>query len=154
MGLGKQVRLRQHGISISGAGVLRGIHYAAGQEKYVTCMRGTAFDVIVDLRVDSPTFGRWDAILLDEKDRRSIFLSDGLGHGFLALEDGTTMNYLLSLPYDPATEREVHPLDVDLGIAWPSGIGPVLSERDAAAPTMRVASERGLLPAIRSVTVP
>lgn len=147
--LGHGVRVAQHGLSVSAQGVLRGIHYAAGQAKYVTCVCGAAMDVVVDLRTWSPTFGRWDSVRLDDRDRHAVYLEAGLGHGFLALEPETTLMYLCSLPFDPATEREIHPLDPDLGIAWPHA-EPTLSRRDRAAPTLRRARDAGLLPSWQS----
>ena len=120
---GRPLELAQANCSVSAAGVLRGIHYAdvpPGQAKYVTCVSGSVLDVVVDLRVGSPTFGQWDSVLLDTKDRRAIFLSEGLGHGFLALEDNSTVVYLCSTGYNPDREHEVHPLDPEIGIDWPT----------------------------------
>jgi dTDP-4-dehydrorhamnose 3,5-epimerase len=146
---GHRLDLWQANCSVSRAGVLRGLHFAdvpPGQAKYVTCVRGAVFDVAVDIRVGSPTFGQWDAVLLDEKDRRSIYLSEGLGHAFLALEEDSTVVYLCSAPYDPAREHTVLATDPVLGIDWPLP-DAVLSERDRAAPTLAEAQQRGLLPA-------
>ncbi len=108
-------------------------------------------DVIVDIRVGSPTFGKWTSVLLDEHDRRAVYLSEGLGHGFCALEDGSTVVYLCSEGYNPAGEHEVHPLDPEIGIEWPVlGIEPELSVKDAGAPTLAGAAEAGLLPSWES----
>ncbi|MBF0662208.1 MULTISPECIES: dTDP-4-dehydrorhamnose 3,5-epimerase [unclassified Rhodococcus (in: high G+C Gram-positive bacteria)] len=152
---GRSLELAQANCSVSAAGVLRGIHYAdvpPGQAKYVTCVSGSVLDVVVDLRVGSPTFGQWDSVLLDTTDRRAIFLSEGLGHGFLALEDNSTVVYLCSTPYTPEREHEVHPLDPEIGIDWPA-VGrdgaPLeyeLSAKDRAAPTLADAQSAGLLP--------
>jgi dTDP-4-dehydrorhamnose 3,5-epimerase len=82
--------LRQANCSVSASGVLRGLHFAQlppSQAKYVTCVRGAVFDVVVDIRLGSPTYGRWDSVLLDDIDRRSVYISEGLAHGFLALQD-------------------------------------------------------------------
>ena len=146
--LGHSLRLAQANISVSAASVVRGIHFAdvpPGQAKYITCTRGTALDVIVDIRVGSPTFGRWEAVQLDDVDRRCVYVSEGLGHGFVALSDDATMTYLCSATYSPTGEHGLHPLDPDLGIEWPV-TAPILSERDAAAPTLAEALERGMLP--------
>ncbi|KUI25767.1 dTDP-4-dehydrorhamnose 3,5-epimerase [Mycobacterium sp. IS-1742] len=146
---GHRLDLRQANCSVSRAGVLRGLHFAAvppGQAKYVTCVRGAVYDVAVDIRVGSPTFGEWDAVLLDDRDRRTIYLSEGLGHAFLALQDDSTVMYLCSTGYDPAREHTVLPTDPALGIDWPFDGEPVLSDRDAAAPTLDQAREAGLLP--------
>ena len=93
--------MRQANCSVSAAGVLRGLHFAQlppSQAKYVTCVKGSVFDVVVDIRVGSPTYGRWDSVLLDDVDRRSVYLSEGLAHGFLALQDDSTVMYLCSAP--------------------------------------------------------
>jgi dTDP-4-dehydrorhamnose 3,5-epimerase len=146
--VGHAFDLRQANMSVSAAGVLRGIHFAdvpPGQAKYVTCVRGAVLDVIVDLRVGSPTFGRWEGVRLDDVDRRAVYLSEGLGHGFCALTDDATLSYLCSTTYNPTGEHAVHPLDVDLAVEWPAEV-PQLSARDAAAPTLAQALESGLLP--------
>lgn len=152
---GRSLDLQQANCSVSAAGVLRGIHFAdvpPGQAKYVTCVSGSVLDVVVDLRAGSPTFGQWDSVLLDTVDRRGTFLSEGLGHGFLALEDNSTVVYLCSTGYNPEREHEVHPLDPAIGIDWPTA-GPdgrpleyELSAKDRAAPTLAAALARGLLP--------
>ncbi|OBB11747.1 dTDP-4-dehydrorhamnose 3,5-epimerase [Mycolicibacterium setense] len=144
---GHQFDLRQANCSVSAAGVLRGVHFAQlppSQAKYVTCVRGAVLDVVVDIRVGSPTFGRWDSVLLDEHSRRSIYLSEGLGHAFLSLEDNSTVMYLCSAPYSPDREHTI--LATSLGIDWPIDGEPVLSERDAAAPTLEQVRAAGLLP--------
>src|SRR5246127_3869488 len=136
---------------VSRRGVIRGIHYAdvpPGQAKYVTCVVGALLDVIVDLRTDSPSFGKWEAVRLDAETRRAVFLAEGLGHAFTALTDGATALYLCSTPYAPGREHGVHPLDPAIGIAWPADedLAPVLSEKDAAAPTLEEALRAGQLP--------
>jgi dTDP-4-dehydrorhamnose 3,5-epimerase len=103
-------------------------------------------DVVVDLRVGSPTFGRWEAVPLDDQAHRALHLAEGLGHAFMALTDDATVVYLCSEPYAPKREHGVHPLDSDLGIDWPPGIEPLLSEKDADAPSLREAQDAGLLP--------
>lgn len=146
--VGHRLHLAQANMSVSARDVVRGIHFAdvpPGQAKYVTCPRGAVLDVVVDVRVGSPTFGRWEAVRLDETDRRAVYLAEGLGHGFCALTDEATLCYLCSTPYDPAAEHTVHPLDPDLGIAWPAS-APALSARDRAAPSMARAHRDGLLP--------
>lgn len=146
--VGHPLRLAQANLSISAGAVVRGIHFAdvpPGQAKYVTCVRGAALDVVVDIRVGSPTFGRWEAVRLDDVDRRAVYLAEGLGHGFCALSDDTTLAYFCSETYRPAGEHTVHPLDPALAIDWPTG-APLLSTRDQAAPTLAQAAEQGLLP--------
>lgn len=147
---GHDLTLAQANCSVSSAGTLRGIHFAdvpPGQAKYVVCMTGRVLDVIVDIRVGSPTFGQWEAVQLDTVERRAVYLSEGLGHGFVALEDGSTVVYLCSTTYNPAAEHEIDPFDADLGIDW--GISrdeASLSAKDASAPGLRAAREAGLLP--------
>lgn len=146
---GHRFDLAQANCSVSSRGALRGIHFAdvpPGQAKYVKCVRGAVLDVIVDLRVGSPTFAAWEFVRLDDADHRSVYLAEGLGHGFLALSDDATVVYLCSEGYAPQREHGVHPLDPDLGIAWPSAVEPLLSEKDAAAPGLAGALEQGLLP--------
>jgi dTDP-4-dehydrorhamnose 3,5-epimerase len=146
--VGHRLDLAQANMSVSAAGVVRGIHFAdvpPGQAKYVTCPRGAVVDVIVDIRVGSPTFGRWEAVRLDDVDRRAVYIAEGLGHGFCALTDDATLTYLCSTAYNPAAEHTVHPLDPSLGIEWPAA-APTLSARDDAAPSLVAAREAGTLP--------
>lgn len=140
--LGHRLELAQANLSVSARGVVRGIHYAdvpPGQAKYVTCVRGAMLDVAVDLRRGSPSFGRWEAVRLDDTDRRAVYLAEGLGHGVCALTDDAMFAYLCSTVYNPVAEHIVHPLDPDLAIDWPVA-DPVLSERDSAAPALAAAS--------------
>jgi dTDP-4-dehydrorhamnose 3,5-epimerase len=146
--VGHPLDLAQANMSVSAPGVVRGIHFAdvpPGQAKYVTCVRGAVLDVVVDVRIGSPTFGRWDAVRLDDVDRRAVYLSEGLGHGFCALSEHATLTYLCSTSYQPEREHAVHPLDPRLAIEWPSD-SPVVSARDGAAPGLDEAERSGLLP--------
>lgn len=146
--VGHPLRLAQGNLSVSARGVVRGIHFAdvpPGQAKYVTCTRGAVLDVVVDIRVGSPTFGRWEGVQLDDVDRRALYLSEGLGHGFCALTDDATITYLCSESYNPTGEHGIHPLDPDLGIVWPTD-EPQLSARDAAAPSFAEMRASGRLP--------
>jgi dTDP-4-dehydrorhamnose 3,5-epimerase len=148
-GLGHHVTTEQANCSVSRRGVLRGIHFAdvpPGQAKYVTCVSGAILDVVVDLRVGSPGYGRWAAVPLDDQTRRAVFVSEGLGHAFVALSDEATVVYLCSTPYAPALEHGVHPLDPAIGIDWPEGLEIVLSDKDAAAPSLAEARAADLLP--------
>ena len=158
--VGARLDLQQANCSVSAAGVLRGIHFAdvpPGQAKCVTCAKGAVLDVAVDIRVGSPTFGGWDAVLLDDVDRRAIFLSEGLGHAFLSLEDDSTVLYLCSTGYAPGREHGINPMDPAIGIDWPTtgrngaSIHPVLSDKDLAAPMLAEAAVQGLLPSLASV---
>jgi dTDP-4-dehydrorhamnose 3,5-epimerase len=147
---GHRLDLHQANCSVSSAGVLRGVHFAQlppSQAKYVTCLRGSVFDVVVDIRVGSPTFGQWDAVVLDTQARRSIYISEGLGHAFLALEDNSTVMYLCSAGYAPGREHTINALDPALDIAWPAVDGePILSDRDREAPSLAEVQAAGLLP--------
>lgn len=146
--IGHSFDLKQVNCSSSVAGVIRGIHYAdvpPSQAKYVTCVSGAILDVVIDIRVGSPTFGQWQGVELNAANRTALYLAEGLGHAFMALEPSTVM-YLCNEGYNPGREHEVHPLDPAIGIDWPTS-GPVnLSEKDAAAPTLAEAAAEGLLP--------
>ncbi|MFE6867773.1 dTDP-4-dehydrorhamnose 3,5-epimerase family protein [Kitasatospora sp. NPDC057692] len=146
--VGHPLRLAQGNLSVSGRGVVRGIHFAdvpPGQAKYVSCVRGAVLDAVVDLRVGSPTFGTWELVRLDEVERKCLYVCEGLGHGFCALTDGAALSYICSETYNPGGEHGVHPLDPDLGIAWPVD-EPRLSAKDAVAPSLARALATGLLP--------
>ena len=152
---GHPLDLQQANCSVSAAGVLRGIHFAdvpPGQAKYVTCVKGAVLDVVVDVRVGSPTFGQWDSVLLDDVDRRAIYIPEGLGHAFLSLEDDSTVMYLCSTGYAPGREHGIDPLDPRIGIEWPTrgrdgrDLSFVLSDKDRDAPGLDAAADSGLLP--------
>jgi dTDP-4-dehydrorhamnose 3,5-epimerase len=146
--IGHEMAVRQTNISVSTAGALRGVHYAdvpPSQAKYVTATGGVFVDYVVDIRVGSPTFGQWDSVVLDTVDRRAVYLSEGLGHVLACVADGTAV-YLCSEVYAPSRERGVSPLDPDLRLTLPDGFAAVVSERDAAAPTLAEAQAQGLLP--------
>lgn len=146
---GHDFTFAQANCSVSMAGVLRGLHFAEvppSQAKYVTCVRGAVYDVAVDIRTGSPTFGRWDAVRLDDRSRRTIYLSEGLAHGFLALENDSTVMYLCSAPYSPSREHTILATDPAIGIEWPQGHTPALSDRDLAAPTLAEVEAAGTLP--------
>jgi len=153
--LGFDLQVRQANHSVSSKGSLRGVHFAdvpPGQAKYVYCSRGAVLDVVVDLRVGSPTFGVSDTARLDDVDRRGIYLSEGLGHAFLALTDDASVTYLCSEPYSPGHEHGVHPLDPELDLPWPDDVEHLLSDRDAAAPTLAKAQASGLLASYEQCT--
>lgn len=150
--VGRRLDLAQMNVSVSRRGTVRGVHFAdvpPGQAKYVQCFDGQILDVVVDIRVGSPTFGQWDAVQLDSKSRRGLFVEEGLGHAFCALSDVASVGYLCSKGYAPEREHGVHPLDPNVGIAWPVGLDLVLSPKDAAAPTITEAANQGLLPSFQ-----
>lgn len=147
--IGHPMRVAQTNHSVSRKGTVRGVHFAdtpPGQAKYVYCPSGALLDVVVDLRVGSPTFGRWDAVRLDSREFRAVYLAEGLGHAFMALEDGTAMAYLCSTSYNPPAEHGITPLDPALELPWPSDVEPILSPKDSEAPTLEQAELQGLLP--------
>jgi dTDP-4-dehydrorhamnose 3,5-epimerase len=146
--VGHPLELAQANLSVSARDVVRGIHFAdvpPGQAKYVTCVAGEVLDVVVDIRVGSPTFGRWESVRLDDDERRAVYLAEGLGHAFCALSKWATVAYLCSSAYRPGHEHGIHPLDAELGIVWPAA-APLLSTKDAIAPSLAEAREAGLLP--------
>ena len=147
--VGHRLDLAQFNTSVSRQGVVRGVHFAdvpPGQAKYVTCLSGAVLDIVVDVRVGSPRFGRWEAVRLDDENRRGLYIAEGLGHAFMALSERAIVAYLCSTPYTPGREHGVHPLDPALAIDWPTGLTPVLSGKDATAPTFKEALDAGLLP--------
>jgi dTDP-4-dehydrorhamnose 3,5-epimerase len=147
---GRRFEILQANHSISKRGVVRGVHFAdvpPGQAKFVYCPVGAALDVVIDLRVGSPTFGAVDSVVLDDVDRRAVFLAEGLGHAFCALSDDTSVTYMVSSVYDPIAERAISPLDPTLALAWPVGVAEVaMSDKDLAAPTLEAAQRDGILP--------
>jgi dTDP-4-dehydrorhamnose 3,5-epimerase len=147
--VGHPLRLAQTNHSTSRRGTIRGVHFAdvpPGQAKYVYCPRGALLDVVVDLRVGSPTFGQHDAVRLDSSTMNAVYLAEGLGHAIIALEDDTTMAYLCSEGYNPTGERGLNPLCPELALPWPADITPVLSDKDRDAPTLSSALAAGILP--------
>ena len=146
--IGHPLTVAQANNSISRKDVLRGIHYALvppGQAKYVYCSRGALLDFVVDIRDGSPTFGVCDSVLLDDVDRRTMYVAEGIGHGFVALTDDASLTYLVSEPFNPEREFTISPNDPDLAIDW--GVAaPILSDRDRDAPTLAEARELGQLP--------
>jgi dTDP-4-dehydrorhamnose 3,5-epimerase len=146
---GHQLDIVQTNVSVSSRGTVRGVHFAdvpPSQAKYVTTLSGSFIDFVIDIRVGSPTFGQWDSVLLDTVDRRAIYLAEGLGHAIFSLEDDSTVMYLCSATYDPVREHAINPLDPEIGLAMPAGFSPVLSPKDAAAPSLNEAAAQGLLP--------
>jgi dTDP-4-dehydrorhamnose 3,5-epimerase len=150
--LGRAFEVKQANHSISKAGVIRGIHWAdvpPGQAKYVSCFRGKIWDVVVDIRLGSPTFGKWDAAELSAENGKSMLISEGLAHVFLSLEDDSVVSYLCSEPFRPSTERGINPLDPDLAIPFVSQWADssfVISDKDSKAPTLKQAQKTSLLP--------
>ncbi|MGL6134988.1 MAG: dTDP-4-dehydrorhamnose 3,5-epimerase [Prochlorococcaceae cyanobacterium] len=133
--------LLQHNQSRSRCGVLRGLHYQLvdPQGKLVRCSRGSVFDVAVDVRRGSPTFGQWVGAILDDVNHYQLWVPPGFAHGFLVLSDVADFCYLCSNYYHPASEQGIAWDDPNLAIAWPelpAGIEPQLSAKDLANPTL------------------
>jgi dTDP-4-dehydrorhamnose 3,5-epimerase len=135
--LGVECEFVQNNHSRSVRGTLRGLHFQTdpGQAKLVRCSRGRIFDVAVDLRRDSDSFGHWEGHELDDRDHRQLLVPVGFGHGFCVLSDVADVEYQLSSYYDPATEAGIAWDDPDIGVEWP-GSEPLLSERDRSAPRL------------------
>lgn len=135
--LGVDVEFVQHNHSRSVKGTLRGIHFQTepGQAKLLRCARGEILDVAVDLRRGSPTYGQWEAHVLDDVRHRQLFVPVGFGHGFAVLSDVADVAYLVSSYYDPATESGIAWDDPDVGVDWQVP-EPLLSERDKTAPRL------------------
>lgn len=132
---GLDLRFVQDSHSRSARGVLRGLHYqlARPQGKLVRVTAGSVFDVAVDLRRSSPSFGRWVGVELSAQNRRLLWIPPGFAHGFLALEHGTDFLYKCTAFYSPGDERCIRWDDPEIGIAWPTdGTAPVLSAKDQA----------------------
>jgi len=138
---GLDVRFVQDNHSRSARGVLRGLHYQHGdaaQGKLVRVVQGAVFDVAVDIRVGSPTFGRWVGMELSEANRRQLWIAPGLAHGFVVTSESADFLYKTTTYYAPATERAVRWDDPTLAVAWPDvGIAPIVSPKDAAAPDLQ-----------------
>ena len=147
---GRDFGIAQANVSLSSAGTLRGIHYSTaprGQAKWITCVSGSIQDVIVDIRPDSKTFGQWVDVELKGDSGQAVFISEGLGHGFLALEDNTAVAYLVSTPFSPTDEFEINPLDKKIGITWGMELDSLkISGKDKIAPTLAGRLTEGKLP--------
>jgi dTDP-4-dehydrorhamnose 3,5-epimerase len=135
--LGIDVDFVQHNHSRSVRNTLRGLHFQTepGQAKLVRCSSGRIWDVAVDLRRDSPTFGQWEGHELDDQGHRQLFVPIGFGHGFCVLSEQADVDYQLSSYYDAATESGIAWDDPDVGVGWPV-TEPLLSERDRSAPRL------------------
>ena len=137
--LGRTLEFVQDNDSLSTRGVLRGLHYQLPhpQAKLVRVVRGEVFDVAVDLRRGSPTFGRWAGETLSAENKRELFIPEGFAHGFLVLSETAEFLYKTTDYWHPEHERCIRWDDADLGIAWPLGVPPVVSAKDAAGSAFR-----------------
>ncbi|WP_426623234.1 dTDP-4-dehydrorhamnose 3,5-epimerase family protein [Leifsonia sp. McL0607] len=150
--VGHSLDLKQGNTSVSRRGSVRGIHFAdipPSQAKYVMAPRGAVLDFVIDIRVGSPTFGQWDSVLLDDTDRRAIYVAEGLGHCFVALTDDATVSYLVTDVYNPGREHGINPLDAEIALEFPVPADELLlSPKDTEAPGLSEARETGLLPTL------
>lgn len=135
--MGVEADFVQHNHSRSSAGTLRGLHFqtSPGQAKLLRCPRGKIFDVAVDLRSDSPTYGKWEGYILDDEKHHQLFVPVGFAHGFCVLSEVADVTYLVSSVYDPETEAGIRWDDPEVGVEWPVA-EPLLSLRDVEAPTL------------------
>jgi dTDP-4-dehydrorhamnose 3,5-epimerase len=141
--IGREVAFVQDNQSVSRRGVVRGLHYQvapAPQGKLVRVLNGAIFDVAVDIRRASPSFGRHVAEILSAENRRQMWIPEGFAHGFVALRDGTEVLYKTTDFYHRAAERAIRWDDPELAIAWPAEVAPILSAKDAEAPAFRDAT--------------
>lgn len=137
---GEKFNLAQANCSKSRKGVVRGVHFtknAPGQSKLVTVLSGKVFDVMVDLRKNSPTFGKWDSVILDGDVPKVVYIPWGVGHGFMSLEENTVFTYLCDSRYNPSNEFDLNALDDEVGIIWPEGYEFIRSPKDAQAPFLK-----------------
>jgi NDP-hexose 3,5-(Or5-) epimerase len=146
--LGRPFVIRQVNYSVSCRDTLRGIHATVmppGEAKLVTCVRGAVLDAVVDLRVGSPTFGKFELTRMDPGSAVGVYLAEGLGHAFLALTDDACVSYLCSAEYTAGRMIDVQALDPGIGIPWGLSRPPIMSDKDIAAPTLREVAESGIL---------
>ncbi len=139
----------QSNLSLSSRNVVRGLHYSMaprGQAKVVTCVYGTLDDVIVDVRVGSPTFGAVVTVSLAADQGTTVVLPAGVAHGFCVTSGTAALSYLLSTPYDAPHELEINPLDPEINVPWALSAEAILSEKDAAAPSLSQRLAAGELP--------
>ncbi len=136
--IGIDMAFVQDNHSRSRRGTLRGMHFqtSPGQAKLIRCARGAIFDVVVDLRRGSPTFGRWEGFVLDDESMRQLFVPIGFAHGFCVTSEVADVVYKCSSYYDAETESGIAYDDPAIGIEWPLGVEPIVSERDATAPRL------------------
>ena len=143
--LGLPADFVQDNVSCSRHGVLRGLHYQQpnAQGKFVSVLRGEVFDVAVDIRVGSPTFGQWEGFTLSAENGRQLFVPEGYAHGFVVTSEDAIFSYKCTAPYDPSSEGSVVWDDPDVGITWPVST-PILAAKDAAARRLQNISDARL----------
>jgi len=146
---GLDFHAQQANLSMSERNVVRGLHYSLapeGQAKVVTCVYGQLDDVIVDVRVGSPTFGEVVVVPLDAREERSVLLPAGVAHGFCVTSEQAALSYLLSSPFNAPLELEIDPFDEQINVAWSLSAEPIVSAKDLAAPSLAARLAAGELP--------
>ena len=146
--IGRNFKIKQTNTSSSSKGSVRGIHFAMvppSQAKLVQCQRGSIRDYVIDIRVGSPTFGKFEVVELGENSASAVFIEEGLAHAFVALENHTVVTYYVSEKYDPEREKGINPFDKTLNIKWPD-LELILSEKDKQAISLDQSKAQGLLP--------
>jgi len=146
--IGRNFKIKQTNTSSSSKGSVRGIHFAMvppSQAKLVQCQRGSIRDYVIDIRVGSPTFGKFEVVELGESSASAVFIEEGLAHAFVALENHTVVTYYVSEKYNPEREKGINPFDKTLNVKWPD-LELILSEKDKQAISLDEAKIQGLLP--------
>jgi dTDP-4-dehydrorhamnose 3,5-epimerase len=139
----------QANLSMSARNVVRGLHYSLapeGQAKVVTCVFGELDDVIVDIRVGSPSFGRVEVVHLAQDEGRSVLLPAGVAHGFCVTSEQAALSYLLSSPFNAPMELEINPFDPEINVPWTISGEPVVSPKDQDAPLLAARRDANELP--------
>jgi len=146
--IGRNFKIKQTNTSSSSKGSVRGIHFAMvppSQAKLVQCQRGAIRDYVIDIRVGSPTFGKFEVVELGENSASAVFIEEGLAHAFVALENHTVVTYYVSEKYNPEREKGINPFDKTLNVKWPD-LELILSEKDKQAISLDESKALGLLP--------
>jgi dTDP-4-dehydrorhamnose 3,5-epimerase len=146
--IGRNFKIKQTNTSSSSKGSVRGIHFAMlppSQAKLVQCQRGSIRDYVIDIRVGSPTFGKFEAVELSENSASAVFIEEGLAHAFVALENHTVVTYYVSEKYNPEREKGINPFDKTLNVKWPV-LELILSEKDKQAISLDESKAQGILP--------
>ena len=139
----------QINVSHSMQGVIRGIHYSIaqqGQGKYISVLAGEIDDYIIDVRIGSPTFGKWERVRLSSEIGNSVLLGTNLAHAFQVVSPIATVCYAVTAEFNPDAEKAIHPLCSTLGISWKTQVDILLSEKDQSAPSLNEQTKLGLLP--------
>jgi dTDP-4-dehydrorhamnose 3,5-epimerase len=151
---GVDFETRQANLSVSKRNTVRGLHYSLapeGQAKVVTCVFGEIDDVIVDIRVGSPTYGAVEIVRLVSSEGVGVVLPAGVAHGFSVISEEAALAYLLSSPYNPSVELEIDPFDPMIDVPWRLSGDPIVSAKDSSAPSLRARHDAGELPAFETI---